>query len=200
MLSARLLLVAALLVAVVACAESESSAGTTATTETPTTAAATTTTTTEPEPTTTTTTTVPVTEPEPDLEESFVEYVKEAWARTARTRGGEVPDLTDEEILDIGRAVCEQIAVDPTVLSSQKTLESYAEVAAIITERMGLPYDPALLDAGYESSRDSSLVDAFAHAGNLGSSGALCPEFDPSPNVTSGKMFRGPWSVAAADS
>jgi hypothetical protein len=140
-------------------------------------------------------TTVPVTEVvEPDLEATFVEYVKEEWARTVRTRGGEMPNLTDEEILAIGWAVCEQIAADPTVISARATMESYAEVATIIAEGLGLPYDPAFLDRGFESSDDSSLVSAFAHTGNRKSRGALCPQ------SVGGKMFYSPWSVAAADS
>jgi hypothetical protein len=164
----------------------------------------TTTTTTEPDPTTTTTTTVP----EPDLEEGFVEHIRDVWARAARTLGGEVPDLTDEEILDIGWAVCEHLAVDQSALKGKKSNESmvaYAEVAAIITEWLGLPYDSALLDAGYESRFDSALVSAFANTGNNSLRGgryqlpgALCPEFDPATDKWIGKMFASPWSGAAS--
>jgi hypothetical protein len=167
------------------------------------------TTTTEPDPTTATTATITTTTtvPELNLEEGFVEHIRESWARSGRTRGGEVPDLTDEEILDIGWAVCEHLAADPTAVLRQPTMESWAEVAAIITERLGLPYDPALLDAGYESGHDSSLVTAFSNTGNNSLRGdrhrlpgALCPEFDPANDQNVGRMFKSPWSIAAADS
>lgn len=140
-----------------------------------------------------TTTTAPVPEVDEETATAFAAGVREAWDRTERTVGGTAPDLTDEEILAIGASICQYVAANPLAEENRKAarLEAYSQVAAIISEALGVPYDPSLQDAGFDSGIDGRNIVAFKYV--IDDDG-LCPHAW-GPSVY---MFSSPWSASAS--
>lgn len=145
------------------------------------------------EQTSTTTTAAPVPEVDEETAAAWVAGVREKWDRTERTVGGTAPDLTDEEILAIGMSVCDYIAANPVPEGIQvgPRMEAYVQVAAVISEAMGIPYDPALEDAGFDSEIEGRNVAAF---GYVIEEDGLCPEF----STFNFHLFSSPWSLRAS--
>jgi len=82
-------------------------------------------------------------------------------------------------------------------------MEAFSEVSVIVCEAMGMPYDPALQDAGFESELDARAVIAFKYTLEPGSDGGLCPVPSSGPgsmpcSVSGCQLFGSPWSAAAS--
>jgi hypothetical protein len=81
-------------------------------------------------------------------------------------------------------------------------METFSEVSVVICEAMGMPYDPALHDAGFESDIDARNVMAFKYTPSQGG-GGLCPVPTSGPgsmpcSFTGCSMFGWPWSATAS--
>lgn len=70
-------------------------------------------------------------------------------------------------------------------------MEGNAALAAIIIEALGIPYDPALLDAGFESEIDARKTLAFKEIIDKDS---ICPN-PANPRL---HLFGSPWSAKAS--
>jgi hypothetical protein len=129
--------------------------------------------------------------------------VRAKWERTERTAGGSAPALSDDEIVAVGTSVREYVAVNPLQEwrnTEQQRMEIYSDVAAIISEATGMPYDPALQDAGFASEIDAFYVTAFKDILAEAVDGGLCPVPDSGPAsmpcISKGcLLFVSPWSV-----
>lgn len=147
--------------------------------------------------TTEATTTTTAASPEIVLDEAVVEAyvagVRDQWDRTERTVGGTAPELTDDEILAIGVSMCEYLAIDPSPMENAESarMEGNAALAAIISEALDIPYDPALLDAGFESEIDARNILAFK---DIIDKGSICPN----PKNLRSHVFGSPWSAKAS--
>jgi len=191
----------------------ETTAAPTTTTAAPTTTtAAPTTTTAAPTTTTaapTTTTAAPTEAPEVDeaLIPRFAAKVRDKWEDTERLVGGTAPDHSDDEIAAIARSICEYFGAHPLPVHSNATtperMEAYSNAAVIIAEGLGVPYDPALQDAGFEDGIDARNVTAFKYTLEPGGDGGLCPVPTSGPGsmpcaVAGCRLFGSPWSAAAS--
>ena len=119
--------------------------------------------------------------------------VRDNWDRTERTVGGTAPDLSDDEILAIATDICEYTTGNSVLAAKQvgPRMEAYSEIAVIISEALGIPYDPALLDAGSDSEIDARNVVAFKM---LTSKEGLCPAIEGLDVF----LFFSPWTAKAS--
>ena len=90
-------------------------------------------------------------------------------------------------------------------MTAEERMEAYADVWVIVADALGIPYEPALQDAGFESRFDSRKVTAFKYTLHPGDRGGLCPvpASGPSSMPCSGSsggcdLFSSPWSGAAS--
>ena len=105
-------------------------------------------------------------------------------------------EMTDAEILAVAISVCEHLAASPLPLGKAEgpRLEAYASAAAIISEAMAIPYDPELLDAGFESEIEARNVIAFREVTQFAKEGGLCP----ASATRTDNLFYSPWSARAS--
>jgi hypothetical protein len=157
----------------------------------------------------TTTTAAPTEAPKVDeaLIPSFAAKVRDKWEDTERLVGGTAPDHSDDEIAAIGRSICEYFGAHPLPAHSNATtperMEANSNAAVIIAEGLGVPYDPALQDAGFEDGIDARNVMAFKYTLEPAGDGGLCPVPTSGPgsmpcSVSGCQLFGSPWSAAAS--
>lgn len=144
-----------------------------------------------------------------ELVASFAAKVRDRWAEAESMVGFMTPDLSDDEIAVIGTSICEYFAAHPLAVhssvSKQERMEAYIDVSVIVADALGLPYDPTLEDAGFESRADARKVMAFKYTLEPADNGGLCPVPATGPGSmpcagSSGgcDIFASPWRAAAS--
>lgn len=146
---------------------------------------------------------------DPTLTPSFAAKVRDRWAEAESMVGFTAPDLNNDEIAVIGASICEYFATHPLAVhssvSKQERMEAYIDVSVIVAGALGVPYDPALEDAGFESRADARKVMAFKYTLEPADNGGLCPVPATGPGSmpcagSSGgcDIFASPWRAAAS--
>lgn len=129
---------------------------------------------------------------------AYLAEIRDTWARAERTVGGTAPDLSDEEIVAVGAAMCEYIAANPWISEMEnedpeETMPAFTELAAVAADAKGISYDPAMQDAGFDNGFDARLVLAFNQVADVPEDGAV-------PLFPGGVLlFHSPWSTRASD-
>jgi hypothetical protein len=92
--------------------------------------------------------------------------------------------------------MCEHIAANPWILDMEnedpeETMPVFTEQAAIAANALGINYEPAMQDAGFDNGFEARHVPAFRSVAGDPDAAPLCP--------ASVYLFCSPWSARASD-